>query len=68
MLNDAITRDGKLYVPVEWFCAALFNWHVSGYAGSLYATDHYAHLSRYAEWVLSDILLDKEQQQRGMKK
>ena len=68
MLNDAITRNGKLYVPVEWFCAALFNWHVSGYAGSLYATDHYAHLSRYAEWVLSDILLDKEQQQRGMKK
>lgn len=66
MLCDAITKGGKLYVPVEWFCAALYDRHVSTYADTLYATDHYSHLSRYAAWILSDLLLDREAGQRGM--
>ncbi len=66
MLCDAITKEGKLYIPAEWFCAALYNWHVSSYGSSLYATDHYAVLSRYADWVISDILLGTEGEQRGM--
>lgn len=66
MLCDAITVEGKLYIPARWFCAALYNWHVSAYGDTLYATDHYAVLSRYAAWVLSDLLLDREQEQRGM--
>lgn len=66
MLCEAITVDGKLYVPAEWFCAALYDWHVSSYDDTLYATDHDARLSRYAAWVLSDLLLGREALQRGM--
>lgn len=66
MLCEAIAVDGKLYIPVEWFCAALYNRHVSCCADTLYATDHYSHLSRYAAWVLSDLMLGKEMEQRGM--
>lgn len=66
MFCDAITRDGTLYVPAAWFCAALYDWHVSEYGDTLYATDHFARLSRYAAWMISDILLEKESEQRGM--
>lgn len=66
MLCDAITVEGQLYLPAQWFCAALYNWHVSCYGSSLYATDHYALLSRYADWLLSDLLLGTEKEQRGM--
>ena len=63
---DAITEDGKLYVPVNWFCAFLFDLHVSEYADVVYATDHYSRVSRYAAWILSDILRGAESAQRGM--
>ncbi len=66
MLCEAVTVDGKLYLPAEWFCAALYDYHVSNYSDTLYATDHDAHLSRYAAWVISDLLLGKEGEQRGM--
>lgn len=66
MLCDAICKDGKMYVPAEWFCLALYNLHVSSYDDTLYATDHYAVISRYVSWLMSDILLCKEKQQRGM--
>lgn len=66
MLCEAVTLAGSLYVPVEWFCAALYNRHVSCYGDTLYATDHDARLSRYAAWVLSDLMLDRETEQRGM--
>ena len=66
MLCEAITVDGKLYVPVKWFCSMLYNLHVSEYGDVLYATDHYAVISRYASWILSDILNDCQSQQRGM--
>ncbi len=63
---EAVTVDGCLYLPVEWFCAALYDRHVSCYGDTLYATDHDARLSRYAAWILSDLLLEREAQQRGM--
>lgn len=66
MLCEAITVEGKLYISAQWFCAALYNWHVSCYGNSLYATDHYARLSRYADWIISDFLLGTEDAQRGM--
>ena len=66
MVCEAITVDGTLYVPAEWFCAALYDWHVSCYGDTLYAADHFARLSRYAAWMISDILLEKEGGQRGM--
>ena len=66
MLCEAVTVDGSLYLPVEWFCAALYNRHVSSYGDTLYATNHASHLSRYAAWVLSDWMLGREAAQRGM--
>lgn len=66
MFCEAVTRDGRLCVPVAWFCAALYNYHVSCYADTLYATDHDARLSRYAAWVLSDLMLGREAAQRGI--
>lgn len=64
---EAITSKGKLYVPGGWFCSALYNWHVSDYGGCTYAAGHVSHLSRYAAWLLSDILHGTQAQQRGMK-
>lgn len=66
MLCEAVTVDGKLCVPVEWFCAALYNLHVSCYVDTLYATDHYSRLSRFTAWILSDMLQNREETQRGM--
>lgn len=66
MVCEAITMDGTLYVPAEWFCAALYDWHVSCYGDTLYAADHFARLSRYAAWMISDVLLEREGGQRGM--
>lgn len=68
MLCEAITREGKLCVSVEWFCASLYNRHVSCYNDTIYAAGHTSHLSRYAAWVLSDLLLEREDSQRGARK
>lgn len=67
MLCEAVTQGGKLYVPAGWFCSALYNWHVSDYGDCTYAASHASHLSRYAAWLLSDILHDTQARQRGMK-
>lgn len=65
MLCETVTRNGHLCGSLEWFCEALYNFHVSCYDGVVYATDHYAKLSRYLSWILQDILLDVEKEQRG---
>lgn len=67
MLCEAVTQDGKLYVPAGWFCSALYNWHVSDHGDCTYAASHASRLSRYAAWLLSDILHDTQARQRGMK-
>lgn len=67
MFCEAITQDGKLYVPAAWFCAALYNWHISDYGDCTYAADHFSRISRYTTWLMSDILRDAEDQQRGRK-
>ena len=67
MLCEAVTQEGKLYVPAGWFCSALYNWHVSDHGDCTYAASHASHLSRYAAWLLSDILHDTQARQRGMK-
>lgn len=66
MLCEAITQDGRLYVPIRWFCETLYNLHVSEYGSCIYATDHVNHISRYLDWILSDILHSAESSQRGM--
>ena len=68
MLCDAICQEGRIYVSAEWFCRALYDLQVSTYEDILYATDHYAVISRYAGWILSDILLSREGEQRGIKR
>jgi len=66
MLCEAICQNGKLYVPIRWFCEALYNLHVSEYGSCIYATDHVNRISRYLDWILSDILHGRESTQRGM--
>ncbi len=65
MLCETVMKDGHLCGSLEWFCAALYNFHVSCYDGVIYATDHYAKLSRYLSWILQDILRETEKEQRG---
>ena len=56
MLCEAVMHEGKLCISLEWFCSFAYNMHVSEFDGVLYATDHYAKVSRYTAWVLQDLL------------
>ena len=58
MLCEAIFRNGKLYISLEWFCRFVYNLQVSEYENVMYITDHYAEISRYLSWLLQDILSD----------
>jgi poly(3-hydroxybutyrate) depolymerase len=58
MLCEAIHRNNRLYISLEWFCRFAFNLQVSEYDNVMYITDHYAEISRYMSWLLQDILSD----------
>lgn len=60
MLCEAIYRNDKLYISMEWFCRFAFNFQVSEYDHVMYITDHYAQISRYMSWLLQDILADTD--------
>jgi hypothetical protein len=59
MLCEAIWREGRLYISIEWFCRFALNLQTSEYDGVLYITDHYAEISRYLSWLLQDMLLEQ---------
>ena len=59
MLCEAIWREGRLYISIEWFCRFALNLQTSEYDGVLYITDHYAEISRYISWLLQDMLLEQ---------
>ena len=59
MLCEAIFREGRLYISIEWFCRFAMNLQVSEYDGVLYITDHYAEISRYLSWLIQDMLLEQ---------
>ncbi len=59
MLCEAIFREGRLYISIEWFCRFAMNLQVSEYDGVLYVTDHYAEISRYLSWLIQDMLLEQ---------
>lgn len=56
MLCEPIVRDGEMYISIGWFCRFVCGLQVSQSDGVLYATDHYAEISRYTAWILQDIL------------
>jgi hypothetical protein len=58
MLCEAIFRNDKLYISMEWFSRFAYNLQVSEFEGVIYITDHYAEISRYMSWLLQDILSD----------
>ena len=64
MLCEAIYRNDRLYISMEWFCRFAFNFQVSEFDGVLYITDHYAQISRYLSWLLQDILLEQQTDSR----
>lgn len=57
MLVETIERDGVLYISAEWFCKELLGLQVTCYEDVLYATDHYAILSKHMARILKDICL-----------
>jgi poly(3-hydroxybutyrate) depolymerase len=60
MLCEALHRGGELYVSLEWFCLSIYNMHVSGYDGVLYATDHYSALSMNTADLIRGILSGRD--------
>jgi poly(3-hydroxybutyrate) depolymerase len=59
MLCEAIYRNDKLYISMEWFCRFAYNYQVSEFDNVMYITDHYAEISRYMSWLLQDMLSDQ---------
>ena len=58
MLCEAIYRNDRLYISMEWFCRFAYNFQVSEFDSVMYITDHYAQISRYMSWLLQDMLSD----------
>jgi poly(3-hydroxybutyrate) depolymerase len=56
MLCEAVFRNGRLYISMEWFCRFAYNLQVSEFDNVMYITNHYAQISRYMAWLLQDIL------------
>jgi hypothetical protein len=56
MYCEALHRDGKLLVSLEWFCAYLFNLTVTACDGVVYVTDHFAVLSANMADLIRDLL------------
>jgi len=61
MLCEAIYRNDRLYISMEWFCKFAYSYHVSEFDNVIYITDHYAQISRYMSWLLQDILSEGNQ-------
>ncbi|MBA4383134.1 MAG: hypothetical protein C0410_00210 [Anaerolinea sp.] len=59
MYCEALHRDGKLHVSVEWFCRHLLNLQVSTCNGVVYITDHFVELSTFMADLIKDLLYDK---------
>ena len=68
MLCEALYRNGRLYVSLEWFCTRVCGLRSSSYDQVLYVTDHDAQLSRYMAWLLEDILEDTNRQDKEPEK
>jgi hypothetical protein len=56
MYCEALYRESELLVPAAWFLQYLFNLHVSGCEGVLYATDHFNALSLYMADILREAM------------
>ena len=56
MLCEALYRNRKLFVSLEWFCTRICGLRISSCEQVLYVTDHDAQISRYMAWLLKDIL------------
>lgn len=59
MYCEALHRDGKLLISVDWFAEYVMNWTVSAHENVTYVTDHAAHLSTFMADLLIDILTDR---------
>ena len=56
MYCEALYREGELLVSAEWFCAYIFNLHVSVCEDVVYVTDHFSCLSRYMADLIRGLL------------
>lgn len=56
MYCEAVYQDRELYVSIEWFMRALFNYHVSSCGDTVYVSDHYNELSTFMADLIHDIL------------
>lgn len=58
MLCEAVYKDGELYLPIQWICQRLLNYHVSSCGDVLYITDHHAELSLHMARLIRDEILN----------
>lgn len=56
MPAEAVMRDGRLCIPLEWFANQVMELRTSSRDGVLYVTDHYSQLSTNMARLLSDLL------------
>lgn len=56
MLAEAVERDGRLNISLEWLARDVLGLHASQAEGVLYVTDHHAELSRNMAFLISDLL------------
>lgn len=56
MLAEAVERDGRLYLSLEWLARDVLGLHASQCEGVLYVTDHHAELSGNMAHLLARLL------------
>jgi poly(3-hydroxybutyrate) depolymerase len=56
MLAEAVERDGRLFISLEWFARDILGLHTSQCENVLYVTDHHAELSRNMAHLIDDLL------------
>lgn len=59
MYCEALHREGKLLISVDWFAEYVMGWRVTAHENVTYVTDHVAHLSTFMADLLTDILTDR---------
>ncbi|SHE24982.1 alpha/beta hydrolase family esterase [Actinomyces glycerinitolerans] len=57
MLAEAVHRDGRLWISLEWFASYVLELRCSTRDGVLYVTDHHANLSTNMAVLLRDLLV-----------
>lgn len=56
MYAEAITRDGQMYLSLQWLCEDVLNLRATSYGDVLYVTDHHALLGKNMSELIDALL------------